>query len=267
MPRLEQNIQVWNSSYDWANNGEEWSEAWGNSEAQWFGSIYPRIHSFLPCETILEIAPGFGRWTKFLRRYCKRLLIVDLSDRCIDACRQRFHNDSHIEYFVNDGKSLGMIPQHSIDFVFSFDSLVHVESDSIESYVLQLKEKLKPNGGGFIHHSNLGMFEAYFHRVELIPAPIRSQLGRVGLVDDSRWRAMSLTAEKFRKFCDSAQIDCVSQELINWRCSRLIDCFSTFANRSSLEPVTPQVVRNYDFMKEAELIRNLASIYTVADAE
>jgi cyclopropane fatty-acyl-phospholipid synthase-like methyltransferase len=39
------------------------------------------------------------------------------------------------------------------DFVFSFDSLVHVESDVIENYLTQLAKKLKPNGIGFIHHS------------------------------------------------------------------------------------------------------------------
>ena len=32
-------------------------------DSQWFGLIFPRIHAFLPTGTILEIAPGFGRWT------------------------------------------------------------------------------------------------------------------------------------------------------------------------------------------------------------
>ena len=32
-----------------------------------------------------------------------------------------------ISYFVNDGRSLAMVPERSVDFAFSFDSLVHVD--------------------------------------------------------------------------------------------------------------------------------------------
>ncbi|MBR8827309.1 MAG: hypothetical protein DSM107014_05285 [Gomphosphaeria aponina SAG 52.96 = DSM 107014] len=49
-----------------------------------------------------------------------------------------------------------MIPDDSIDLVFSNDSLVHAEADVIESYLAQLSLKLKVNGVGFIQHSNLG---------------------------------------------------------------------------------------------------------------
>ena len=60
MPTVEQNRQIWNQDHDWTQQGEEWSEVWGGSEAQWFGAILPRIHAFVPTGTILEIAPGFG---------------------------------------------------------------------------------------------------------------------------------------------------------------------------------------------------------------
>src|SRR6266550_6857049 len=63
--------------YDWKDAGEEWSAPWGTSAAQWFGAILPRVRAFLPAETILEIAPGFGRWTYYLKDYCQELWIVD----------------------------------------------------------------------------------------------------------------------------------------------------------------------------------------------
>ena len=34
------------------------------------GTIFPRIRECLPVGTILEIAPGFGRWTHYLKDYC-----------------------------------------------------------------------------------------------------------------------------------------------------------------------------------------------------
>ena len=43
MPDLQWNIAAWDGSYDWSTGGEEWSQVWGGSEAQWFGSLYPRL--------------------------------------------------------------------------------------------------------------------------------------------------------------------------------------------------------------------------------
>lgn len=57
--------------------------------------------------------------------------------------------------YVNDGKSLAMVEDRSVDFAFSFDSLVHVEADVIAAYLNQLGKKLKPGGFTFLHHSNL----------------------------------------------------------------------------------------------------------------
>src|SRR5687767_243949 len=129
MPSVEENLRVWKDRYNWEQGGEEWSASWGSAEAQWYGTVYPRIHSFVPAQRILEIAPGFGRWTQMLKGHCQQLTVVDLSERCIEACKRRFQADDHITYHVNDGKSLAMIPDNSIDFVFSFDLLVHVEED------------------------------------------------------------------------------------------------------------------------------------------
>jgi hypothetical protein len=72
MPTVDENYSAWNERYRWSDQGEEWSQSWGGSEAQWFWAIHPRIHRFLPCEQILEIAPGFGRWTHYLLSYCNR---------------------------------------------------------------------------------------------------------------------------------------------------------------------------------------------------
>ncbi|PYI69174.1 MAG: hypothetical protein DMF07_00370 [Verrucomicrobia bacterium] len=85
--------------YDWKEAGEEWSAPWGSSAAQWAGTILPRIRDFLPTGAILEIAPGFGRWTHYLKDYCQDLWIVDRSSECIEACRQRFAADSHVRCY------------------------------------------------------------------------------------------------------------------------------------------------------------------------
>ncbi len=135
------NIESHDSSYEWREGGEEWSAPWGGSAAQWGGTIFPRIQQYLPASTILELGPGFGRWTHYLREHCQRLHIVDPALECIDSCRRRFADDPKVIYHVNDTRSLAMIPDRSIDFVFSFDSLVHVPREVIAAYLGQMAEK------------------------------------------------------------------------------------------------------------------------------
>lgn len=262
MPTVEQNLQLWNSIYGWTQQGEEWSSAWGGSEAQWLGAIFPRIRAFIPTDSILEIAPGFGRWTNFLKRWCSHLTIIDLAENCIKVCQQRFATDLHITYYVNDGKSLAMIPNSSIDFVFSFDSLVHAEADVIESYLNQLGQKLKPDGVAFIHHSNIGEFSMSSHWIEKIPAKLRELLTESGWLDRDHGRAHSMTAEIFEEYCDRADLQCIGQELVNWGTKRLIDCFSVFTLRSSRWARPNKITRNRDFMREAEMIRRLSKYYS-----
>src|SRR5436190_704548 len=154
MATIEDNRSFWGDTYSWPEAGDEWSRHWGSARMQWYGSLLPRVSAFVPADTILEIAPGFGRWTAFLKDLCKQLIIVDLSEKCIDRCRQRFADCSHISYAVNDGKSLEMVVDGSVDFIFSFDSLVHAEDMVLKAYVAEFANKLRPDGAAFVHHSN-----------------------------------------------------------------------------------------------------------------
>jgi hypothetical protein len=264
MPTVDQNLYAWNEQYRWADQGEEWSASWGGAEAQWFGALFPRIQAFVPAGQILEIAPGFGRWTNFLRGLCEQLVVVDMAENCINACRERFARDSHITYHVNDGKSLAMIPDESIDFVFSFDSLVHVEADVLDTYLRQLGAKLRPNGVGFIHHSNIGEYRREFARMGRIPGALRPAMTRLGLSDPDHWRAFSMTGAVFDRMCSDNGLSCIGQELVNWGSRRMIDCFSLFTRADSSRARPNRTIRNPEFMHEAELIRRRAQVYSRA---
>ena len=162
MPDVNWNRQVWDGSYNWTTQGEEWSVAWGGSEPQWFGSLYPRLHRVLPAKSILELAPGMGRWTKFLLPLCSKYVGIDLSLQCVQECRKTFGKATHARFAQNDGYSLADAEDGAFEFIFSFDSLVHVELDVFKTYIPQLLQKLTKNGVAFIHHSNLGAFGTAF---------------------------------------------------------------------------------------------------------
>jgi hypothetical protein len=269
MPTVQWNNETWNKTYAWDEAGEEWSETWGGSDMQWFGAILPRIHAFLPVPRMLELAPGFGRWTHFLRSQCEQLHVVDFSDKCIEACQTRFRDSDNITYSVNDGRSLEMVERESMDFIFSYDSLVHCEDDVIEGYVSQLSSKLTPNGVAFLHHSNLGSHPPRFHDWKL-SSSTRWRLGRLkllngakrlGIVDDSHQRSKSMTAAKMRAFAERHGLRCLAQETVNWGTTRPIDCFSTLVRADSAWPVRELEQENRSFMRQADDLRQLAVLY------
>ena len=285
MPTIEENVKCWNGEYDWTQQGEEWSLPWGGSEAQWWGSLLPRIHAFVPCGSILEIAPGYGRWTRFLKDLCERLTVIDLSAGCIEHCRRRFASSNHITYFTNDGKSLDMIADQSVDFVFSFDSLVHAEADVLEAYLRQLARKLTPNGVGFIHHSNAARYGFYLSLLKMkrpvtegqpaggapngAHSPVRESLRRGkrflierGLLINDCARALSMSAGLFEEYCNRAGLRCIGQEIINWSGSAVIDCISTFTHQGSHWERPNQVVENRQFVQESRNIARVSNLYS-----
>jgi SAM-dependent methyltransferase len=249
MPTIEENLRHW-STYDWNQHDEEWSEVWGTSSALWHGTLMPRLADLLEsADCILEIAPGFGRFTRFLKDHCRRLVIVDLTEQCIQACRERFRDATHIEFHTNDGRTLPMVADRSVDFVFSFDSLVHVERDAVTSYLFEIARVLTADGIAFIHHSNMGAF--------MDPST------RTLTVENRHWRATSVSAALVRSVSESAGLSCVFQEIINWGVPELTDCLSIITRHGSRRDGPPRTVENPGFMDEAIHIGRIVKQYSL----
>jgi SAM-dependent methyltransferase len=161
---------------------------------------------------------------------------------------------------LNDGKSLDMIPDESVDFLFSFDSLVHADADATDAYLAQFKRILKPEGTVFLHHSNYGA-----HRVH----PWLMALGHVrglrkllwkfrvgGLQENRHWRAETTSAASFRESCQRVGLRCFEQELVNWGVDFLNDCFSCVARADAKGwPEGTRIRENPGFMDEAARIK------------
>ena len=262
MPDIAANVNEWDTKYDWDQEGDEWSKDFGGSESMWHGCLLPRVRRFLPAAgRILELAPGFGRWTHFLRGYCRELIGIDLAPRCVEHCRKRFADDPRLRLHANDGYSLDAVEDDSIDFAFSFDSLVHAEADVIESYLNQLAKKLRAGASAFLHHSNIGVYRYYFGIVRRIPFG-KDWLHETGILQTcGHWRAMSMRASKFRTLAKRAGLNCVAQEILNWRGKLLIDCISVVRKEPPRPTDECRVWRNRWFMVEAQSLRNLSEHY------
>jgi len=270
MPTVSQNLELWNR-YDWPHEGDEWSDQFGGTEALWAFLLYPRIRRFLPAPSILEIAPGYGRWTQYLQGLCRSMIAIDISEKCIEHCKTRFAANTHIRFYGNDGFSLAAVPDDSIDFAFSFDSLVHAESDVMKSYLAQLATKLKPDGIGFFHHSNIGAYKgrlAVFDWYRRLPLPFREHVLKVNRLEAllsinlRGARATSMTASLFRQYCERAGLKCVSQEIINWVTGRsLTDAISVFTKPGSRWDKPFTVFENFRFVEGALVTKRLARLY------
>mgnify|MGYP003586141976 CR=1 FL=1 len=259
---ITENKREWDGRHHWADGGDEWSAPWGGPARQWHGSILPRLAGFLPADRILEIACGHGRITQYLKDACRSLMAVDLSERCVTACQKRFADCPRMEFHLNDGKSLAVVADQSVDLAFSFDSLVHADAQVLEAYIQQLPRILKSEGVAFLHHSNLGEYQKMYQRIRRIPG-LEGWLQRVGLLDESiHWRDWTVTAGKVERWARENGLCCIRQEIVRWRTRRVFnDCFSVLVPAESARAQPHQVARNPRFMMEADNLSWLARFY------
>ena len=153
---LGMNRKIWDN-YDWSQGGEEWTYDAkiykGLDPNQWKEQLINdmMLKYIKKGSVILEIGIGAGRWSEILQRLANRLILVDVSKKCLDICRQRFETCDNVEYKLIEGK-LDFIDSDSIDYVWSYDVFVHINPTEIESYIEDFQRILKPTGCAIIHH-------------------------------------------------------------------------------------------------------------------
>jgi len=173
---IKNNLDIW-SSFDWACYGEEWSNT-----PEWKDSLVEHVlKPNVPMgSNVLEIGPGGGRWTEHLLKRASHLIVIDLTPRCIEICKERFKDFSNIEYFINDGTNLDFIPDDSIDYVWSWDVFVHIQPEDIKEYVRQFARVIHPAGQGLIHHARNGTSDLGW-RSDMTAATMREYCKEYGL--------------------------------------------------------------------------------------
>lgn len=250
MPSVAQNEAVWGHESVWDRGGDEWSDPFGGTSALWYGMLEPRIGHLLRGRGV-EIAPGYGRITARMLPLVDHLTAVDLNQVCVDACSERFADAEHFEVFKNDGRSLGMVPDNSADFVVSFDALVHVDIDVMRAYLTEVARVLKPDGVAFVHHSNAG---SYLN-------PIGRFLGngaraRVSARTNHNWRGVDVCSTLIRDHAHSLGLKMNVAERITWHSKLLNDCFSLFSFGGSEATFT-----NYKFFDRPRATSDVLAAY------
>jgi SAM-dependent methyltransferase len=155
---VKENRMMWDS-YDWSRAGEEWTQGVkrerGLDPERWKAQVVNdmMVKYVKPGSTVLEIGPGAGRWTKILRPLSARLILADISARCLSICRAEFNDYNNIEYYLIRNDGLDRILENTVDAVWSYDVFVHINPRDTERYVAAFSRLLKAGGCAVIHHS------------------------------------------------------------------------------------------------------------------
>jgi ubiquinone/menaquinone biosynthesis C-methylase UbiE len=103
-------------------------------------------------ESAVEIGPGGGRWTRYLLAF-KKLYVVDYYSELLDEVKRRFQRP-HVTFIKNNGVDFPGIEDHSIDYLFSFGTFVHLDAHLIEAYLGNMRRILKTGANVVIHYSD-----------------------------------------------------------------------------------------------------------------
>ena len=153
-----QNVNYWNR-YNWDKLGEEWTPSKNWKENFIINVINKYINSN---SVILEVGPGGGRFTEFLIPNANKLWLVDVSEKCLKLCSDRFAPNINIQYIKLTEINLDFLENESLDVVFSFDVFVHLDPKNVDEYFGEFKKVLKPNGAIIINIPTKGNYEGNF---------------------------------------------------------------------------------------------------------
>jgi SAM-dependent methyltransferase len=149
------NRERW-THWDWSSAGEEW-----NASAEWKQALVDCVlMAWIPQDgVVLEIGPGAARWSAVLQPRARRLILVDVTERPLALCRERFAAAANVEYVFSSGNDLPGVADSSVDAIWSFDVFVHVAPVDQAAYLAEVARVLTPGGVAVIHHAdgrNLG---------------------------------------------------------------------------------------------------------------
>jgi ubiquinone/menaquinone biosynthesis C-methylase UbiE len=185
------------------------SKAASHMDRQWNEIIRPiLLRHPIDYSMTMDLACGQGRNSTKLSPLSQRMILVDVNPENIATVKKRFAADKH-EFLLNSGFDLAGVESGSISFLYTFDSMVHFDTEIVLLYVKECYRVLRSGAHGFVHHSNFtGAPGADFR-------------------NNPHWRNF-MSKELFAHFCIRNGLEVVEQVLIPWGDMRDLDCLTVF---------------------------------------
>lgn len=96
--------------------------------------------------TALDFGCGVGRLSRPLSERFRRVIAVDVSSSMLDEARRANRHITKIEFLHNPAANLSIIPDNSIDFIYSNIVLQHMPKNRQLIYIREFCRVLRPKG-------------------------------------------------------------------------------------------------------------------------
>lgn len=127
---------------------DELSKFWGSD------TFFYQLFQYLDLNNVIELACGHGRHVTKYYDKAGTITLVDILDKNIHYCQERFADKQNICFYQNNGSDLAGLEDQSYTSLFTYDAMVHFELLDIASYLKETYRVLKPGSYALFHHSN-----------------------------------------------------------------------------------------------------------------
>jgi SAM-dependent methyltransferase len=192
---------------DWATSGYydlaeqiDWLEVFWSAQSPFW-----RFFQELDLTCVLELACGHGRHSEKVLERSQNVILMDINIENIEFCQQRFRNVRQSRFILTDGYAFDSVKDNECTAVFSYDAMVHFDSDVVRAYLEDTARILVPGGRALFHHSNY----------DLNPG------GNVH--DNPRWRNF-MSKKLFNHYAMKSGLTCLASEVLDWESYPALDC-------------------------------------------
>jgi hypothetical protein len=128
----------------------------------------------------VEIGPGGGRWTRYLRGF-RKLYVVDYYPELLAEVRRNVKGPNLV-FVRNNGTDFPGIDDNYVDYLFSFGTFVHLDAHIVEAYLSNMRRILKAEANVVIHYSDKTKIMAQINDgfAENTPEKMRSMVLNAG---------------------------------------------------------------------------------------
>lgn len=175
-------------------------------------SKFRELFAFLDLDCVVELACGRGRHVPQYIESANEVILIDILDKNIEFCKERFRNISKIQYYVNNGHDLEKLASNSCSAFFTYDAMVHFEMLDIFEYLKETRRVLKPGGRALFHHSN-----------NTVDYRVTFSTGTQG--------RNYMSKQLFAYLANRAGLEVLEQKVIDWGGIKGLDCLSLVEKR------------------------------------
>lgn len=170
-------------------------------------SCFYDMFSTLNLDNVIELACGHGRHVAKYKQNAGKITLVDILDKNIKYCKERFSKETNISYYVNNGHDLSKLASCEYSALFTYDAMVHFEMIDIFEYLKETQRVLKSGGRALFHHSN------------------NTEDYRITFSTGTRGRNY-MSEQLFAYLVNRAGLTVVRQKVINWANIENLDCLT-----------------------------------------